>query len=393
MKFLKQGLVYHILPLIIALLAAYYLLSSKAVIDFYTNNQTPTNTYFQDSARFYNTRHLPNYADSVWAELIVAQSLKNKHQLTVFGSSELSGADAVCYNFLRDSLHQKVFGLGHAYNELFAIYCQLLRMQPYLQNSKISIILSPGWFSDGLGTNPQAFLEFVPPHFISHIFNNKSIQTHHKKYVSRVFHDQYANQISGPRLEYQFLNTSYLFPFLNKYKQALPLKYQLNLLPDFSNEIKDTTANDKWIKWLNDSQQASLATLNEYYVDSSYFKTYLTKSNGDKKISRFKNISVKDNVELQDLKMVLQLLKENNCEVSFVMQPFNTHFYENCEAFDPLLTEINKLMTAYGFEDNYLNLFKTNKEDYTPGILIDVMHFSNFGWITVNKFLYEQHFN
>ena len=108
---------------------------------------------------------------------------------------------------------------------------------------------------------------------------------------------------------------------------------------------------------------------------------------------KVKSIPHKNNQEFQDLKMVVKLLKENNCEVSFVMQPLNPYYYENIENFRSIMDSIENLMIRNGLEKNYLNLFVTEQDKYTPGILKDVMHFSEYGWMTVNKFLYERHFS
>ena len=118
--------------------------------------------------------------------MLVARSLSRPNQLTLFGSSELSNGvgNYLSSNFLPDSLGAPILAIGKGYHELFAIYCELLYFHPYLKNSKINIVLSPGWFEDGKGTLPQSFIEFVPPHFITRIIHDSTISEVYKNYLT-----------------------------------------------------------------------------------------------------------------------------------------------------------------------------------------------------------------
>lgn len=385
MSFLKKLGLYHLLPFTIAL-TLLFLFQGK-IFDWYSQ--------FSKSPKEFSSknlddlpRHVVNYADSVWAELAVAQSLSNKNGVTIFGSSELQSSSGVCYNFLKDSLGVDAMGIGHAHNESFAIYCQLLNFLPYLENANVSIILSPGWFEGNGGTNSQAFLEFVPSNFIANIYNNKEVKELDLSYISNTYVRDYDGEISGNKFEYSFLYAYHRFPMLKKYRSSLDRRFSLNLAK--GNDKREFNKVN-WDEWLKKSKSDILPCLNEMYVDTGYYNKYLIENDGSEKKARPTKVSVKNNIELEDLKMIMKLLKDKNCNASFVIQPLNPYYYSDLEIFTPLLDSIESLAEKNNFA--LYNLFTAKKNAYEPGVLRDVMHLSDYGWIKVNKFIYEQHFN
>ncbi|MEN8913573.1 MAG: D-alanyl-lipoteichoic acid biosynthesis protein DltD [Flavobacteriales bacterium] len=386
---MKKLVWYHILPLIFACFTLWFLY--HPLLNLYETNSQPTSVsskHLKEEVRF-----LTNYQNNVENELYVARSLLRKNQLTIFGSSELSGGKrpGLANNFLPDSLGIPVLAIGHGYHELFAIYCELLYFRPYLQGSKIHIVLSPGWFEDGKGTLPQSFLEYVPPHFITRIINDSSISSYHTNYLSKTYSTYYRSELGGKRLEYKYLGAKERhIPGAEKIKNSLKPKHKLVVIED----KKDLKINPypNWEKWLNTSLDNSLKPLNKYHIDSSYFERYVSDKNGNLKVITVDPVPSTNNDELSDLKQVLQLMKENNCEVSFVMQPLHPQHYNSLSEYEPIMDSIDALMAEFGHTDNYLNLFVTNNNEYEPGILSDVMHFSDYGWMKVNQFLYERHF-
>ena len=386
---MKKVFWYHIFPLLLAF--GTLTLVYKPILNLYqVDGKLPV---FSSDELTEEKTFLTNYNLSAMNELQVARSLSRPNQLTLFGSSELSSGvgSYLSNNFLPDSLGASILAIGHGYHELFAIYCELLYFKPFLKNSKINIVLSPGWFEDGKGTLPQSFIEYVPPHFISRIVTDSTISKRDLDYLTTTFTQRYKGEFTGKRLEYKYLEAVLAeIPSADKLKNSLQLKHKL-IVKNNAVEMEKKTAN--WESWLEVSRANSLKTLNEHYIDSGYFKKYTSDATGNIRKMKVKPVPHKNNEEFQDLKMIVQLLKENNCEASFVMQPLNPYYYDGLENYTPIMDSISDLMKSQGFEKNYLNLFVTKKENYIPGILTDVMHFSEFGWITVNQFLYERHFD
>lgn len=379
----------HLFPLVLALITVgvFY----EPLLSLY-GLEKKTEIFSSDDLK-QEKRFLKNYNQSAENEIQVARSLARKNQLTIFGSSELAGGErpGLANNFLPDSLGIPVLAIGHGYHELFAIYCELLYFRRFLPQSKIHIVLSPGWFEDGKGTLPQSFLEYVPPHFISHVVNDTLLPAHHLKYLAKSYDENYSTELSGKRLEYKYLEAyNRNIPSNSEVKKSLFLKHHLMVSDD---GIGMANSEKKWKKWLSDSKLNSLKSLNDFFIDSSYFKKYVSDQKGDLKLISVGEIPHKNNSELADLKKILELTKEQNCDISFVMQPLNPYHYYHLNNYQPLMDSIEGLMAEFELTENYLNLFVTTKEEYEPGILTDVMHFSDYGWMKVNQFLYERHFN
>ena len=72
-------------------------------------------------------------------------------------------------------------------------------------------------------------------------------------------------------------------------------------------------------------------------------------------------------------------------KASFIIIPFNPHYYRNTEVFSPLIDSLTSSMKANNFP--YLNLYVTDTLSYEPGTLKDIMHIGNYGWMKVNQFI------
>ena len=98
-------------------------------------------------------------------------------------------------------------------------------------------------------------------------------------------------------------------------------------------------------------------------------------------------MDTKTNQELKDLKLLVKFLKQNQCKASFIMQALNPYHYNNLKEFNPIMKEIKKTIESNNFP--YLNLFVTEGKQFEPGILHDIMHTNDYGWMKINKFLYD----
>lgn len=346
---------------------------------------------------------LTNYAYGDQSEIDLIASLKNKDQLTLFGSSEFADTPYGSYNFLPDSLGIQTMGVGHAHHQELSIICELLAAKKYLKGSKICIFLSPGWFTndtpelDG-GTNIEAFLEFVPPHFLSNIAYDKSIDKKYRVHIG-AFIDRNYDKINSPSKSMERLREEFLKP-----KNSNLRNMQVNL----KNKIYGTetplatiynysvSMNPKKLTshWNNNWEAVLERTLNEFKAESSkndlhvydeYYQKFLPKENGKVVFPTIDPLDLKNCREFKDFKLLLELLKENEVECSFVIQPLNPYYYKHIENYKELWTSVESMLNANKFP--YLNLFVYNKKDYDSGTLRDVMHLGDYGWTKVNRFL------
>lgn len=345
---------------------------------------------------------LANYVDGDQAETNLIASLKNKQQLTLFGSSEFAETLYGSYYFLPDSLGIPTLGIGHAHHQELSILCELLAAKKYLKGSKVCIFISPGWFTndtpdlDG-GTNIEAFIEFVPPHFLSNVAYDKSID---KKYRLHIGHyiDRNYSKINGVSKSMDRLRDEYLKTTKDLYGNAqIQLKKKiygtetpLAMIYKYQVSKGSVAKTTKWNNWDAVSQKAltdfkKASSHNNLHILDDYYTEYLVDENGKVELSPVEKLDYKNCREYKDFQLLIQLLKENEVECSFVIQPLNPHFYTHLDRYKPLWTSVEKTLNENQFP--YLNLFVYNKESYDSGTLRDVMHLGDYGWMKVNKFL------
>ena len=335
-----------------------------------------------------------NLNDEPNAELQYIASIKNKNQLTLFGSSEFSDSAVVPYFFLPDSLGFQTIGIGHAYHQELSILLELLAANKYNEGSNICIFLSLGWFSAD-GTNVQAFIEFARPNFLKSIINNDSIPLKYKKHIGQ-FIDTHSGDIENmSKVMSKFVDISKID--LTHFFNSILDKYfggEINTIDKVNYEVVEN--NLKLKAWKGDfdleakrlqTQFINRVTSNKMYVYDDYYKKYVIDEKGNERSSIIEPIDFKKNNEYADFKLLVEYIKERKMNASFVLIPFNPYYYKNTEILKPLIDSVSQTLTKNQIP--FYNMYVTNKASYEPGILKDVMHIGNYGWMKINKYLYN----
>ncbi|MNJ86139.1 hypothetical protein D3C87_36260 [compost metagenome] len=388
MKKILSGLFkYHLIPIILSILLIYCL---NAVASRYIVIGNAAETEIVSGVAV-SERGMFNNCTKKQAEIELMGSLQDKSKLSVFGSSELQDLPYSCFLFLPDSMGIKTTGFGHAYHQNLSIACELLAAGDKLNGANVCVILSPGWF-ESEGTNIEAFLEFVRPNFIRSIVHNPSIPKKDKLHIANYVHDHFSD-INDPSNELIYLNSMSMY----ENKKWIPNtfeKYSLQRLKKVEYRVTSKKTGKKtpfpvdWELTKNRLQQEFLKTCtnNSIYVDSFYYTTYLLK---DGKFSKSKMDPVELGDEFNDFKLVVEILKRHHCNATFVLQPLNPYNYDDLSQFDHVRSQIKSELKKAGFP--LLDMYVTNTKEYTPGILKDIMHPSNRGWMEINAFLTDHY--
>ncbi len=315
----------------------------------------------------------------------------------LLGSSELTaGGEAIPYNFINNKFSTKVQAIGHSGNQCFSIFSQLLANHQRLKNSRIVIILSPGWFEGkgSRGTSSDIFLEFNSEHFLKNILTddeNIDFQAYEGKRISELY-----SEFNSPSLPLRMLN------FKGRANQSIfhkiaysPLLYCDELLleetyPEIVSEInKDRVviSDSVFINWdsLLMASKATVianATNNSMGISNDYFSRYINNNKG-----RVGPVPEALNQELEDFKILMKLLKEKQVNVSFIISPLNALYFQNLREIESTIHIVQQEIKANGF--TALNLFETESTKYEKALLTDVMHMSDYGWYKVDKFIIE----
>jgi D-alanine transfer protein len=395
---IKKIVQYHLIPLAIAIgiLSLVYALlpnenSSIKTIQL-TNETGVKNGLF------------PDFSAGVSTELAFMSSLKNPNQITLFGSSEFSGnSNYFPYKFLTDSLNINCLAFGKAYHQQLSILCELMAGREFLKGSKITIVISPGWFESD-GTNPEAFLEFVTPNFLRKIIHDSLIGWEYKNHIGK-FINENSHLFNGLSKEQLFLKDLYLMNDGNLFNKTLAQLNQFVRLKHrnryyIKNVVYEPTLpeNLPLKKWrfntdsiLKAEQLKFLASVqNDLYVNQEYFDTYLIESDGKQREGKVAEKDYLTSNELKDFEILLKFLKENDADASFILLPINPYFYENLSIQKPLIDHLSSEITKANFP--FLNLYSFDKENYKKGMLRDVMHVGEYGWIIINEFMTKTYF-
>ena len=317
------------------------------------------------------------------------------------GSSELNEvSEAISYNFISNNFKTKVIGLGHAGNQCFSIYSQLLANENRLKDAPIVIILSPGWFESksAKGTSSVIFLEYNSEWFLKTINRNirdTEFTAFENKRISQLY-----NEFSAPNLELKLMNFKHRssISFIHKILYS-PVIFIDNLLLNFKEkEIKQhatNTLNDRkpifpekvvinWDSLFYSSKEevAKNSNNNNFGINNQYYTNYVHGRKG-----KVEPVNVCFNQELEDFKMLLKLLKKKRANVRFVISPLNPLYCKNLNELSPTINIIENEIKSNGF--NYLNMFETDTLKYDKAVLFDIMHMSKFGWNKINKFIVE----
>jgi len=401
---LKKVAIYHLLPVLIAAFIC------SIFIQFYP--------YFNDKEQFVPPkkqtlvgsqqmqRGYMSYINNLpQSEVDYFSSIQNPDQITIFGSSEFSVDPFCSFHFLPDSLGIPALGIGQGHHQSFSIFCELLAANKWLDNSKITLILSPGWFETE-GTNPESFVKFVSPNLLNYIWFDPSIKEKHKSEIGRYIHEN-KSSFEGSfyihdLFEHLYVeNTSdlvFLAPLV-KLKYALikrfPKAYHLEQKTREFNTIS-TLKQKQWkgnytaLSKKQTKEFLGAITNNKLLVNDHYYETYLFKKGKEKK-GKVDHYNLSDSREYKDLKLVIQYLKEKNANTTVIIQPLNPYYYSamenNVEMIDSLTTLLQQQQIPY------LNMYAKTKQEYEPGILKDVMHLGVPGWLKINAFLDDHYSN
>ena len=330
----------------------------------------------------------------------------NDSVATIFllGSSELTDAtEATPYFFITDHfVNTKLIGVGHAGNQCFSIFSQLLAHESELENTPIVIILSPGWFQsdDAKGTASPIFLEYNSDVFLNSIVNNTSASDAvFRKYEARRIADLYT-EIVNPDLTTKLLffehqstksvvHKAAYSPFILIDKALNDLKFKLLHTQRSTPKVKHKAIVPEsividWDSLYKTSRDTMLARSNNnsWYIDNAYYSEYV---NGETGV--ITPVKRSENRELRDFKMLLKLLKAKKANASFVIMPLNPFYYSNIKEMDPVMNELKADVKKAGYP--CLNLWNTDTKTYDKGILRDIMHLGDYGWYQVNKFIVD----
>jgi D-alanine transfer protein len=383
-----RSLLVCFLPVFFSLIAVFYFRSS---VDAYFFNK-PSVSFVETTS----TSYYPNLISQPSLEQIMLSGTDSGGVIYVFGSSELSSQiDAQPYRFISKHLKNKVKAVGHAGNQCFSIYSQLLAHEEKLEGAPIFIILSPGWFANN-GTSSECFLEYNSTSMMNAILNSEK-NNEFKKYEMKRVADMYT-ELVNPDVSFRLLylenianknsiNHLFLSPliFADRYLQNAKNRMYSDEKAKIPFRKNVIVAEDKILPWdslfaSSKKAQEESVTNNSWGINNEYYSTHINGNTSEMKINQND-----ENIEWQDFIMLVRMLKEKKANASFMILPMNPFYYTNSKEITPFVFKMHAELVNRGFP--CLNMWNDDTTTFEKPLLNDVMHLSSYGLFKVDWFL------
>lgn len=410
MTFIKH----HIAPFLLALLVCFLLVRTGKINSFSKEQIQSADSVLTSDTYF------PYFTNDLNTELWLRYHLKNK-SVVIMGSSELTAQTRkyISNKFLTDSMHLPCVAFGKGGNQCFDIFCQLLSFNKELKDSRVVVILSPGWFDEySEGTSAEMFLLYNNRRTLGYILADNSVPGEFKNYIGKYIGKHlpaidapdenllgfyYENKQSNP------INKIATYPFAvfhelcwNKRNALFTAAYAEQKFPYPVNyaetdkmiwqpkaassdlQFHEPNWDSLYTQELNTFAIAS--SNNTSGVENEYYNTWVK----GKALKKIKTFNPETNTEYQDFLMLVKLLDHYDANAYFIIQALNPYAFESPEKLDPVVDALEKEIASHNYK--CFNMFTSSKDNYVKGTLNDIMHTGDYGWLLIDRKIAHHYF-
>ena len=341
--------------------------------------------------------YLDNYRTEPHLAGLLGTALRTGSSVVLLGSSELTSKDtpAKPVIFFNEELGVPLFAIGHAGNQSASLHAQLIAAEAPLENARLVIMISPGWFLDNSGrdgTALEAFLEYQPsPSLYRTAFRLKDGDTtvlpiaryladHQRELGAAQPVVKWITRSTDPgdRVRYAFSQPWTWYRVEASMQQMLPPARGTDapIGPVVMPEITAAQWEERYAKAI--AEHLAECTNNTAYVNDAYYAEYVSGATRQVGV-----VPLEQNREFRDFIGLLDFLKSAQADPLFVLQPLNPYVYTNLRAVDPTVHELRRALGSRGFRT--LDLWTSDTARFQPGVLTDVMHLGPLGWYRVDS--------
>ncbi|WP_454696073.1 D-alanyl-lipoteichoic acid biosynthesis protein DltD [Achromobacter aegrifaciens] len=307
----------------------------------------------------------------------MSQALRTGDRLVILGSSELTSNDLrfVPYRYLADELQLPVLAYGHSGFQSLGMQLVLAAMAEDLSPaSRVVVMLSPGWFDGEGGLGPDEFKEHANP-----LLPRLLRQPEGRAEVVRWLQAKGDAGVAWSMAAEQ----AYVFR-----QRLVDLWTPAHAAPAPEREREGPPTAARVVDWEALAAQAqgaeqALMGGNRYAVRDEFFNKYLRGiPEGGKTAYQPQPLTGRD--ELRELDALMALLRQRDVNALFVMQPLHPLVFKDLDRFGPVQREVAALCQRYAMRcmDMYSAPFEV-------GMLRDVQHLGELGWLRVNQKIAE----
>lgn len=296
----------------------------------------------------------------------------------VMGSSELTSP--VPQNpgtwFASHSSDLVLFLSGRGYVQSLSHAMELASVAPKLKTPKVTLILSPQWFSAS-GVGVKAFGEVFSHSFYESMLKNPDLSVQTKaRIVARVRELRGPSPVPRPDLVVQSR--------MNVFRERFRADLDLLQLPVPAKHEATPVATVDWNREVRLAQdEGASVSHNQFYVADSYYARYVE----PKLVSMEGSMGSQDYLtspEYDDLDIFLAVAKEVHVEVMLVSVPMNGWLHDYlgypAAARAKYYEKIRDIARTAG-----VRLADFSGGEYEPYFLYDIMHLGWKGWLDVTR--------
>lgn len=330
----------------------------------------------------------------------------NLHEDTfmMLGSSEFQHGEKTPYHptaiFRQAKLD--VMCIGAAGNQCFSHAITMAALALELKSKKVILILSPTWFSKGGIEGSNFAARFSESQYQAMLKNESLSQDLKDKLIKRT---KELLEVSPAQKENAERDTRVLTEgtlnvkdkvnyFMHSWISSEKEKISVGLMWKISghkNNSKYETAEAEEPDWEALKKQAdedfAKECTNDFAMKDKFFKTKYKPILEKRKNDEVKR-SFKESPEYDDLKLFLDICKDQDIEAMLVLLPINGYWYDHTgfpkENREVIVGKIQEMADEYDVE--LCNFFG---ECYTKGWLEDNIHPAGKGWVEINEKAYE----
>jgi poly-D-alanine transfer protein DltD len=393
---LKKILLYHFIPLVIACSALY---SFKKPIDTYHSSKDPF-----EVKRLNDVHYIDHFYDNNVSNQLTLSVAFKKGIPVLFGSSELTSGHlrGLAQNYFTKEQKTEFLAFGHAGFQSFAVMTVLAANRELLRDSRLTLIISPGWFEKQYckGTSLSCFFEYCKPNYLFQIYTDWNLDKETHNYIFNYINCNY-DKISSPNSLMRLAaneNNIFKFPFNYFDNKIFSYQYQsdaylvsqrliIDKLNRNSNPYNFLCHKENWDSLFSASKATfkSISNNNDIGVENSYYDQWLK----GKPKKHLAIIPESNNRELKDFKALITFLKNNDIKPLFVITPLNYKAHENLDDLAPTMKKVADILKEGDFKT--LDLFSANLKNYEDGILEDIMHPYDYGWYKIDRFIIDNY--
>jgi len=325
--------------------------------------------------------YLPNLGNTLHEQTRnlsrLSQALRTGDRVVILGSSELTSNDLrfVPYRYLADELQMPVLAYGHSGFQSLGMQLVLAALADDLSPaSRVVVMLSPGWFDGDGGLGTDEFKEHANP-----LLPRLVKQPEGRAELTRWLRDKGDAGVAWSMMTEQ----AYVFR-----QRVADLWTPAHAAPAPEREREGPAAAARVVDWDALAEEAQRAeqdqmTGNRYAVRDDFFNKYLRGiPEGGK--TAYQPQPLTGRVELRELTALMALLHQRGVNALFVMQPLHPMVFKDLDRFDPVQKEVATLCQRYAM--TCLDMYDA---PYEVGMLRDVQHLGELGWLRVNRKIAE----